>query len=57
LFAFSLQLMRERGEPVRQFIEAVTQTFFGIARLVMRAAPIGALAQWNLRSGATAWTP
>src|SRR5690348_859426 len=43
LFAFSLQFMRERGEPVRQFIEAVTETFFGIVRLVMRAAPIGAL--------------
>src|SRR5690242_6482542 len=42
LFAFSLQFMRERGEPVRQFIEAVTETFFGIVRLVMRAAPIGA---------------
>jgi aerobic C4-dicarboxylate transport protein len=42
LFAFSLQFMGERSQPVLQFIEAVMETFFGVVRLVMRAAPIGA---------------
>ncbi len=42
LFAFSLQFMGERGRPVVQFIDAVMDAFFGIVRLIMRAAPIGA---------------
>ena len=42
LFAFSLQFMGERGRPVAQFIDAVMDAFFGVVRLIMRAAPIGA---------------
>jgi aerobic C4-dicarboxylate transport protein len=42
LFAFSLQFMGERGRPVAQFIDGVMDAFFGIVRLIMRAAPIGA---------------
>ena len=42
LFAFSLQFMGERGRPVTQFIDGVMDAFFGIVRLIMRAAPIGA---------------
>ena len=42
LFAFSLQFMGERGRPVAQFIDGVMDAFFGVVRLIMRAAPIGA---------------
>jgi aerobic C4-dicarboxylate transport protein len=42
LFAFSLQFMGDRAQPVLQFIEAVMETFFGVVRLIMKAAPIGA---------------
>jgi aerobic C4-dicarboxylate transport protein len=45
-FAFRLQFMRERGEPALRFIEAV-----------MEQPPSGLLAQWHLRSGATALAP
>jgi aerobic C4-dicarboxylate transport protein len=42
LFAFSLQFMGERGQMVAQFIDGVMEAFFGVVRLIMRAAPIGA---------------
>ena len=42
LFAFSLQFMGERGRPVAQFIDGVMDAFFGVVRLIMRAAPFGA---------------
>src|SRR5262249_18485295 len=42
LFAFSLQFMGERGQMGAQFIDGVMEAFFGVVRLIMRAAPIGA---------------
>jgi aerobic C4-dicarboxylate transport protein len=42
LFAFGLFMMGERGRPVLAFIDIVSHTFFGIVRIIMKAAPIGA---------------
>lgn len=42
LFAVSVKALGERGEPLVRGIERVGEAFFGIVRLVMRLAPIGA---------------
>jgi aerobic C4-dicarboxylate transport protein len=42
LTAFAIAAMGERGQPVLDVIDTVTTVFFGIMRIVVRAAPIGA---------------
>ncbi|MFP5218378.1 MAG: dicarboxylate/amino acid:cation symporter [Actinomycetes bacterium] len=42
VFAFALMHMGERGKPIIAGIERVGQGFFGVIRIVMYAAPIGA---------------
>ncbi len=42
LFAFALFAIGERGQPIRQLLEALSQVFFGMVNLVMKLAPIGA---------------
>jgi len=42
VFAFALMHMGERGRPIIAGIERVGQAFFGVIRIVMYAAPIGA---------------
>jgi aerobic C4-dicarboxylate transport protein len=42
VFAFALMHMGERGRPIITGIERVGQAFFGVIRIVMYAAPIGA---------------
>jgi aerobic C4-dicarboxylate transport protein len=42
LFAFALQGVGPRGKLVLDFVEQISQVFFGIVAIIMRAAPIGA---------------
>jgi aerobic C4-dicarboxylate transport protein len=42
LAGFSIALMGETGKPVAAAIEKAAQVFFGIIRIVVRAAPVGA---------------
>jgi aerobic C4-dicarboxylate transport protein len=42
LFGSVLATIGERGKPVTQFIESVSQVLFGIVRIVTKLAPIGA---------------
>jgi aerobic C4-dicarboxylate transport protein len=42
LFGFALSFLGERGKPALQIIELVSQTFFRIVGIIMRAAPLGA---------------
>ena len=42
LTAFAISFMGERGKPVLRVIDAASQVFFGIMRIVVKAAPIGA---------------
>jgi aerobic C4-dicarboxylate transport protein len=49
LAGFSILLMGDAGKPVSGAIDTAAKVFFGIIRIVVRAAPIGAL-------GATAFT-
>ena len=43
LTAFAIMFMRERREPVLNAIDSASQIFFGIMRIVVRLAPLGAL--------------
>ena len=43
LTAFAITLMGDRGKPVLHVIECGSQLFFGIMRIVVRLAPLGAL--------------
>ncbi len=43
LTAFAISAMGERGAPVLQFIESASQVFFGIMRIIVCLAPLGAL--------------
>jgi len=43
LTAFAITLMGERGKPVLHVIECGSQLFFGIMRIVVKVAPLGAL--------------
>ncbi|HEY3682773.1 MAG TPA: C4-dicarboxylate transporter DctA [Streptosporangiaceae bacterium] len=49
LFGIALVILGERGGPVTELLERFQQVFFGILRIIMYAAPIGAF-------GATAFT-
>lgn len=42
LFGTALSLMGERGHPVLDFLERLSQAFFGVIGIVMYYAPIGA---------------
>jgi aerobic C4-dicarboxylate transport protein len=42
VFAFALHGMGERGRPIVAGIERLGQAFFGVIRIVMYAAPVGA---------------
>jgi aerobic C4-dicarboxylate transport protein len=42
LFAFALAGLGDRGRPVLNLIEILSQAFFGIIRIVMYVAPLGA---------------
>jgi aerobic C4-dicarboxylate transport protein len=42
LTAFAIAAMGEKGEPVLRVVDSATTIFFGIMRIVVRAAPIGA---------------
>jgi aerobic C4-dicarboxylate transport protein len=43
LTAFAISFMRERREPVLNAIDSASHIFFGIMRIVVRLAPLGAL--------------
>jgi aerobic C4-dicarboxylate transport protein len=43
LTAFAIAAMGERGEPILHVIDTATAVFFGVMRIVVRAAPLGAL--------------
>jgi aerobic C4-dicarboxylate transport protein len=43
LTAFAIMFMRERREPVLNAIDSASHVFFGIMRIVVRLAPLGAL--------------
>jgi aerobic C4-dicarboxylate transport protein len=43
LTAFAIMFMRERREPVLNAIDSASHIFFGIMRIVVRLAPLGAL--------------
>lgn len=42
LFGVALSLLGAKGRPLVEFLEIVTQAVFGIVKIVMRLAPIGA---------------
>jgi len=42
LFGFSLQILGERGDTIRKFIDDAAHAVFGVISIVMKAAPIGA---------------
>jgi aerobic C4-dicarboxylate transport protein len=42
LFGFALQRLGARGEPMLNFIDALSQVLFGIVGVVMKLAPLGA---------------
>ncbi|HEY0525390.1 MAG TPA: dicarboxylate/amino acid:cation symporter [Stellaceae bacterium] len=42
LFAFALSFLGERSRPLLNIIDLVSLAFFGIVRIVMKAAPLGA---------------
>jgi aerobic C4-dicarboxylate transport protein len=43
LTAFAISAMGERGAPVLHFIELASQVFFGVMRIIVALAPLGAL--------------
>jgi aerobic C4-dicarboxylate transport protein len=42
LFGFALAAIGEKGKPIANFIDEVSQVMFGIVGVIMKAAPIGA---------------
>jgi aerobic C4-dicarboxylate transport protein len=42
LFGFSLHAVGERGKPVYEFIDRLSQVLFGVVGVIMKVAPIGA---------------
>lgn len=42
LFAFALQMLGERGEPVLKLVDDLSHIMFAIVGIIMKAAPIGA---------------
>jgi aerobic C4-dicarboxylate transport protein len=52
LAGFSISLMGEAGRPAARAIDAAARVFFGIIRIVVRAAPIGAFGAMAFTIGA-----
>jgi aerobic C4-dicarboxylate transport protein len=52
LAGLSISLMGEAGRPVARAIDAAARVFFGIIRIVVRAAPIGAFGAMAFTIGA-----
>ncbi|MDO8794182.1 MAG: dicarboxylate/amino acid:cation symporter [Vicinamibacterales bacterium] len=42
LFGLALLFLGERGKPLLAFLEGLSETLFGVVKIVMRAAPVGA---------------
>jgi len=42
LTAFAISFLGERGAPVLRAVDTISQIFFGVMRIVVKAAPIGA---------------
>lgn len=42
LFGIALASMGDKGKPVTEFMERISQVFFGIIAIIMKAAPLGA---------------
>lgn len=51
LFAFAIKLMGERGKPIARGVERVGEAVFGIVRLIMYVAPIGAFGAMAYTTG------
>jgi aerobic C4-dicarboxylate transport protein len=51
LFGVALALVGDRGQPVTDFLEAVSETFFRLVAILMRAAPAGALGAFAFTIG------
>ncbi len=51
LVAFALSAMGEAGKPVLRAIDRATELFFGVMRLVVKAAPIGAFGAMGFTVG------
>jgi aerobic C4-dicarboxylate transport protein len=51
LFGISLVLVGERGRPVTDLLEAVSQAFFRLVHILMAAAPIGAFGAFAFTIG------
>jgi aerobic C4-dicarboxylate transport protein len=51
LTAFALSSMGKRGEPIVHGIETAAQIFFGIMRMIVRAAPLAALGAMGFTVG------
>ena len=51
VFAFALHGMGEHGRPIVRGIERLGQAFFGVIRIVMYAAPIGAFGAMSFTIG------
>ena len=51
LFGISLSLIGEKGEPVVRMMESVSQAFFKLVHILMKAAPIGAFGAFAFTIG------
>jgi aerobic C4-dicarboxylate transport protein len=54
LFGFALHRLGSKGQLIFNVIESFSQVIFGIINMIMRLAPIGALARWPSPSVNTA---
>ena len=52
LTGFSISLMGKAGEPIAHAIDAMAKVFFGVIRIVVRVAPIGAFGAMAFTVGA-----
>jgi len=50
LFGFALSMLGQRGKVVFNLIDEFAHVLFGVVGIIMKAAPIGALAPWLLPS-------
>jgi aerobic C4-dicarboxylate transport protein len=52
LSGFAISLMGERGQKINQAIDAASRVFFGVIKIVVRAAPVGAFGAMAFTIGA-----
>jgi aerobic C4-dicarboxylate transport protein len=57
LTGFAISRLGELGEKINNVIDAMVQIFFGMIRIIVRAAPIGRWARWLSLSAPTASPP